>query len=607
MKSLLELVQVVTQDLGDLCRVSTERDIATMSRRVEAEGESFLTITLPKFGKAFEKALDQGFLSPNSMTGFRFRGGLPVFLRGFLENIFDAKSGVLLHQECIHSIFAIREISRVCAKVELECSPSRVAAAYAKYVEVDLQVGASDSLLSEEMVADFGRVGRILFARLFTRADHEVAYFGLQPNHGPGATANRVGGNAKYDTLDWTARLDRVFPSSEYLVPNVRFHQHLDRALLLEPGHEQPVKVTHVPKTLEKPRIIAEEPSYMMFMQQALWREFKTGVIEDELLRPLMDFTDQEPNRLMAREGSITGALATLDLSDASDRVSNVLVMELLRNHPHLREGVDACRSRTARVPGHGVIPLTKFASMGSALCFPFEAMVFLTIVFLGIEKALNTKLTRKDIESFHGKVRVYGDDIIVPTDYTRFVCDMLESYGLKINYDKSFWTGKFRESCGGDYYAGVNITPVRATQALPITHGNATGVVAYAAFRNHAFVRDFGRTVAALDLELGRVLKGLFPVVGQNSPIIGRWSLTGSEPARISPDPGPGKPWLHIPEVLGWVATPVKRLNPLDDVGALMKYFLNASGLPVTDREHLVYSGRPVSVTLKKRWGPAD
>ncbi len=600
MKSLMELMQVVTQDLGDLCRVSTERDIATMSRRVEAEGESFLTISLPKFGKAFEKALDQGFLSPNSMTGFRFRGGLPVFLRGFLENIFDAESGVLLHSADVHAIQAIRQISRLCAKVELECSPSRVAAAYQKYVEVDLQVGTSDSLLSEEMVADFGRIGRVLFARLFSRADYEVAYYRLRPNHGPGATANRVGGNAKYDALDWTARLDRVFPSSEYLVPNVRFHQHLDRALLLEPGSEQPVKVTHVPKSLEKPRIIAEEPSYMMFMQQALWREFKTGVQDDDLLRPFIDFTDQEPNRRMARKGSITGELATLDLSDASDRVSNVLVKELLRNHPHLREGVDACRSRTARVPGHGVIPLTKFASMGSALCFPFEAMVFLTIVFLGIEKALNTKLTRRDIQSFHGKVRVYGDDIIVPTDYTRFVCDLLEAYGLRVNYDKSFWTGKFRESCGGDFYAGVDTTPVRATQPLPITHGNATGVVAYAAFRNHAFTRGYQRTVSALDHELGRVLKGLYPVVGQNSPIIGRWSLTGSEPARISPT-------THALEVKGWEAVPVRRVNPLDGVGALMKYFLNASGLPVTDREHLVYSGRPVSVTLKKRWGPAD
>jgi hypothetical protein len=585
-----------------------------MSRRVEAEGESFLTITLPKYGKAFEKALDQGFLSPNSMTGFRFRGGLPLFLRGFLENIFDAESGVLLNEVCTHSIFAVRQLCYLAKKVELECSPRRVAAAYARYVEVDKQVEASDSLLSEEMVADFGRVGRILFARLFSRADHEVAYYGLLPSHGPGATANRVGGNAKYDALEWTARLDRVFPSSEYLVPNLRFHQHVDSALLLEPGYEQPVKVTHVPKTLEKPRIIAEEPSYMMFMQQALWREFKTGVLDDDLLRPFIDFTDQEPNRRMARLGSISGELATLDLSDASDRVSNVLVRELLRNHPHLREGVDACRSRTALVPGHGVIPLTKFASMGSALCFPFEAMVFLTIVLLGIEKAQNTKLTRKDIMSLRGKVRVYGDDIIVPTDYTRFVCDMLEAYGLRVNYDKSFWTGKFRESCGGDFYAGVDTTPVRATQPLPITHGNATGVVAWSAFRNHAYMRDFHRTVQALDHELGRVLKGLYPVVGQNSPIIGRWSLTGSEPERISPsnplkglETGTFEGSLHRLEVHGWEAVPIKRRNELDGVGALMKYFLNASGLPVTDREHLVYSGRPVSVTLKKRWGPAD
>ena len=600
MKSLFELVQVVAQDMGDLCRVSTARDLETIASRVENEGDSFLTITLPKFGKALEKGLATGQLSPSSIPGFRFRGGLPVFLRGFLEKIFDAGSGTILDEADSSAIFAIRELCSVCAKIKLDCSPRRVQAAYDKYIEVDRQVRATDALITEAQLADFGRIGRVLYARVYTRADGEVASFGLQPVHSSGATANRVGGNAKYDTLEWTARLDRVFPSSEYLVPNVRFHQHLDRALLLEPGHEQPVKVTHVPKTLEKPRIIAEEPSYMMFMQQALWREFKHGLENDDLVGSLIGFSAQGPNRAMAREGSMTGSLATLDLSDASDRVSNQLVHVLLANHPHLREAVDACRSRTADVPGHGVIPLAKFASMGSALCFPFEAMVFLTIVLLGIERADGVRLTRGRIAALHGRVRVYGDDIIVPTEYARSVIEELEAYGLVVNHNKSFWTGKFRESCGGDYYAGVDVTPVRAKAPLPISRRDATGVEAWVAFRNLAYQRGLWKTCASLDRELMDVLRGRFPVVGPNSPILGRVMFSGSEPERINPR-------IHRPEVKGWVACPVKRRNPLDGVGALMKYFLNAGDLPVTDKEHLVYSGRPAAVTLKQRWGPAD
>jgi hypothetical protein len=586
--------------MGDLCRVSTTADFKTVSRRVKTEGDSFLTITLPNFQKAFERGLEEGRLTPDALPGFRFRGGLPIFLRGFLELVFNAENGVVLDSPDPQAVYAIRQMAGLCKKVELECSAGRVRAAYAKYVECEQQVMEADQKLRPSHLAEFGRIGRLLFARVFTRVDGEVASFGLQPKHGPGATANGLGGNAKYDCLQWTVRLERVFPSSEYLLPNVRFHQRLDHIDLLEPGSEWPVKVTHVPKTMKTPRIIAEEPSYIMFMQQALWRELKSGLESDRYTRNLLGFSDQTPNRVMAREGSITGDLATLDLSEASDRVSLRLVRVLLANHPHLREGVLAARSTHARVPGHGVIPLAKFASMGSALCFPFEAMVFLTIVLVGIQQANNIKLSLEDIESLSGKVRIYGDDIIVPREYARVVQTVLEEFGLVVNRDKSFWNGKFRESCGGDYFAGVDATPVRPTAPLPLSHDDASGVAAWVAFRNHAFLRGLERTSAALDRELERALNGHYPIVGPNSPVLGRLSHSGSVPERFDKR-------THALQVRGYVVRPVKRRNPLDDVGALMKYFLNADDLPVVDKEHLEYSGRPVAVTLKLRWAPAD
>lgn len=600
MKSLLELWQVVAQDMGDLCRVSTTADFKTVSGRVEEEGDSFLTITLPSFAKGFERSLEVGRVVPSALPGFRFRGGLPVFLRGFLEQIFNTETGVVLDSASAQAVYAVRQMAGLCKKVELECAPHRVRAAYAKYIECEQQVRESDLELEPNHLVGFARLGRLLYARVYTRADAEVADFGLQPRHGSGATANGLGGNAKYDCLQWTERLERVFPSSEYLLPNVRFYQRLDHLDLLEPGAEWPVKVTHVPKTMKTPRIIAEEPSYMMFMQQALWREFKAGLESDRYTRHLIGFTDQEPNRRMAREGSITGDLATLDLSEASDRVSSRLVRVLLANHPHLREAVFAARSTHARVPGYGVIPLAKFASMGSALCFPMEAMVFLTIVLLGIEAADNTKLSLEDIESLKGKVRIYGDDIIVPRKYARSVCNMLEAFGLKVNRDKSFWNGKFRESCGGDFFAGVDATPVRPSAPMPISHADATGVAAWVAFRNLAYMRGLERTCAALDSELVKVLQGHYPTVGPNSPVLGRLSHSGSEPERVDPK-------THEFQVRGFVVRPKLRRNAVDGVGALMKYFLNAGDLPVTDKEHLEYSGRPVAVTLKLRWARAD
>jgi hypothetical protein len=57
--------------------------------------------------------------------------------------------------------------------------------------------------------------------------------------------------------------------------------------------------------------------------------------------------------------------------------------------------------------------------------------------------------------------VSVYGDDIIVPTEMSASVMEDLESFGLRVNQNKSYNTGLFRESCGGDFYAGVCVTPV--------------------------------------------------------------------------------------------------------------------------------------------------
>jgi len=183
----------------------------------------------------------------------------------------------------------------------------------------------------------------------------------------------------------------------------------------------------------------------------------------------------------MAREGSHTGSLATLDLKEASDRVSNQLVRRMLENHPWLRAGVDSCRSRRAVVEfpsGRSEsIRLGKFASMGSALTFPVEALVFATCAILGIERALGRQLTKKDVHRLRGQVRVYGDDIIVPVEYVHSVNEVLETFGFRVNFGKSYWTGKFRESCGGDYYDGHDVTIVRVRRIFPSSPRNALSV----------------------------------------------------------------------------------------------------------------------------------
>jgi hypothetical protein len=70
-------------------------------------------------------------------------------------------------------------------------------------------------------------------------------------------------------------------------------------------------------------------------------------------------------------------------------------------------------------------------------------------------------KYTTKNIESLAGEVRVFGDDLIVPSDCGHLILGSLRYLGFKVNRNKTFGTGKFRESCGGEYYDGHDVTPV--------------------------------------------------------------------------------------------------------------------------------------------------
>jgi hypothetical protein len=395
--------------------------------------------------------------------------------------------------------------------------------------------------------------------------------------------------------MHWTQRLDQYFPVLDFLLPNQRYWEVLDSVNIVEPGDEMPVRVITVPKTLKTPRIIAIEPACMQYAQQALMEVIVEGIERDELLSPLIGFTDQIPNQEMARRGSLDGTLATLDLSEASDRVSNRHVIALTALHPHLAGAVQACRSTKADVPGYGVVPLAKFASMGSALCFPFEAMVFTTIVVMSIAQQLNTPVTAKLVKSLAGRVRVYGDDIIVPVEFAPGVIASLEGFGLRVNRHKSFTDGNFRESCGGDFFMGARVTPVRVRKLLPQSRAHVLEIVSAVSLRNQLFAIGCEGSVAWLDRLVGRLLP-IYPEVPVGSPALGR-HVHGP----ISGDVRTSRT-LHTPVFKGCVVSAEIPVSNLEDHGALMKFFLNRSDEPL-ERDSFRRAGRPSSVRITTRW----
>jgi hypothetical protein len=591
------LWEEVLNELGTWCCTSTSRDLKTVSARVEHEGLSFLTITLPAFCSDFQKSLDEGQVSRDLFQGFPFRGSLPRFLGGFFDLVFDRVTGRLLDTPNIDAIFAIRQLTLMFGKIALECSDERVKAAVEGYIECEKQVKVSDKLRSPESYMEFHRMSILLWADILSQVDEDIYYERILPKHGPGATADRLKGNQKYVQAEWTDRLEQVFPAAKFLLPNWKYLPDLDRINWLEPGAERPVRVITVPKTLKTPRIIAIEPACMQYAQQGILESLVGAIERDDLLSKLVGFSDQLPNQQLAQKGSLDGSLATLDLSEASDRVSNQLVRTMLRNHPNMLEAVDATRSRKADVPGHGVIRLAKFASMGSALCFPIEAMVFLTLLFLGIQDELNRPLTRKDIKSFVGRVRVYGDDIIIPVEYVRSAVNRLQSFGFKVNVNKSFWNGNFRESCGKDYYGGHDVSVVRVRQMIPAQRSNAPEIISTVSLRNQLYKVGLWRTVKWLDEQIEAVIP--FPAVLPTSPVLGRHSFLGYETEKTSPT-------LHSPLVRGAVVSSIAPKSNLDGYGALLKFFLKRGEEPFQQKDHLERYGRPDRVNIIIRWASA-
>lgn len=208
-----------------------------------------------------------------------------------------------------------------------------------------------------------------------------------------------------------------------------------------------------VPKDGLTDRGCCKEASIPVSLQLDVGRHWK-----NRLLRIGIDLrAGKQIHMDLARQASMDGKSATIDMSNASDTCCRVLPKLLL---PKLWwELLNSLRATHTQVPQKtGVngssrpvwVRLEKFSSMGNGFTFELE-----TVIFSALARTV-VRLRGGDPST----VKCYGDDLIVPTDYYRDVLAGLRLFGFEPNMKKTFGEGPFRESCGGDYWWGV---PVRA------------------------------------------------------------------------------------------------------------------------------------------------
>lgn len=586
MKSLTTLTILVLRDVGALCGVDTSRDEITILRRSEEEGDPFLEITLPAYAEALESALANGRWVSDSLKAFGRKGALPRFLRGFADLIFTG-DGVVRGDASTDAVYAIRQVCRLHKKVFAVCSDRYSRKSFQAFVECENDL--EQQWLSPQVLHELGIACARLFGDKLARIDERVHSGLLIPQHGPGATADRISGNQKFDRLYWTERLNKVAPIQEFL--SARWSdEEVSQVGLTPPGSEIPVRVIAVPKTANKARIIAMEPCTVQFAQQALLREFKR---EFSGSSHFVDLCDQGKNQRMAWEGSKTGRLATIDLSEASDRVSVALVEAVFARYPSLLEYLLASRTSRASVPGVGVIHLSKFASMGSALCFPVESLVFATIAAYAVasNRYRTSRPSSAEYLTLVDEVRVFGDDIVVPTLEAPTCLRLLVSLGNKPNGSKSFLDGPFRESCGRDYMHGDDVTVVYRRRALPRTRRDVAELVSTVSLRNQLYQAGLWGAARYLDSLVGRMIP--FPTVSETSPVLGRHSV-------FKPEVHHWDKHTQSPLVRGAVVKSKIPHSRISGEGALLKCTLPTRAEPYEDREHLTRAGRPRALYIK-------
>lgn len=588
-----------------------DRDIIRLRRSAEQRGLHFLVVTLPELGKHLDKCLACGQYKSSRLPLTKRVSAevrVPKFLRALYLLIFEG-SGRLRDDYDVEAILFLRQILYVGKKAKIHCGEEAVAAARLQFFDTDMSLPVPERVWesSNASVEDFriysgfkrselygrrvrdtaGVVRPVMLAVLealdFVSAQIASALGPYDPRdwrfrHGPGVVSTSPKWTSKYNWTSWPSRLENVFPIADY-----GYHNYASWAGNVEwwkDGSEEPVsRLIDVPKTFLKPRLIAAEPGQFQWCQQNIWHYFRTRC-DRTWISMFVRFRDQTRNQELCRRGSVTGDLVTLDLSEASDRVTCHAVGQMFRTEPKLLHALQATRtlmcssskspSRDAD-PQENALRLRKFATMGNACTFPVESLIFLTVALAACLVQRRLQVTMRSILGLAEEVAVFGDDIVVPTDCWELVVEALEVLHFKVNTDKSFCGRSsiygrptFRESCGVDSFGGVDVTPTY--WRYPCTN-NPESIASTAEVANSFMKKFFIKTSRRIASTIRSVK---LPDVPMDSGTLGLMAYAPSEfrgKTRYNEA-------LHRPECLLPVLVTRQEKTPAEDDTALLQYF---------------------------------
>lgn len=451
-------LQLAVAFFDDACALVQEynqkdaaRDAEALLKRSHDEGSAFCTKILPMLGKHLEQALELGTFNP--VLGFAKDTGrtTPRFMGRLFKGVFDA-DGTILEKPDPQCIRIIRQVCYLFYKIEGEYDQSVVDECLNGFVETDRELFQLE--LDPETDCTL-RIAQNLVGYIFRDFDPRD----VSPRPGPGASASGTHRVYRFEPVTLYENLHQVYPYYDWFYTG---RKHLFdrictyRALPRKRCGTSLVRL--VPKDSRGPRIICMEPQEYMWLQQGLGDAIRRHVERHPLTRGRVNFRDQRVNGKLAVASSLTREYATLDMKDASDRISRQLVATLFDRSPELKKSLLALSTGSVSLPDGRTLDVAKFAPMGSSLCFPVMSVVHYV---LGLA-ALYSRFPHDTRRIARDGLYVYGDDIVVKTRYASRLMDEFPRFGLMFNRTKSFVHGHFRESCGHDAFMGECVTPYR-------------------------------------------------------------------------------------------------------------------------------------------------
>jgi len=194
-----------------------------------------------------------------------------------------------------------------------------------------------------------------------------------------------------------------------------------------------------VPKNNLKDRPICIEPLANILTQRRIGLGIRTCLMQ---IGVDLNFTAEIHRKLISCD-----KFATIDLKDASDRISLQLCKYLLPTR--LFKLIEQSRSEMTLGPDDNFYLINKVSSMGNG--FTFELM---SLILLALCKSYSNG-TIEEILRTTGECSVFGDDIIIERRNADSLIGDLTNGGLIVNIEKTHINDGYRESCGAHYFDG--------------------------------------------------------------------------------------------------------------------------------------------------------